>query len=432
MSDRKFSSPTGLTDRQTPAVQEEQNSTLAEPAVSIDLGQSTNEFSKSNTGEAAEQPGTELQLKQVTTVPSLAEAPGSTPPTSHESPGSLKFSTSHVSSDFMDMDDVRNSVKELLIPVMMSGLGNLGAGVILSKMISLPVFRAIPWLIALVPALLGLKGNVEMTLSSRLTTQAHLGHLDDKEMRRKILVGNIALAQAQASGVGIIAPIIAILISFFQTNIEVIQDEKDEITTPKSLLSISAAVATSGIADIVLASTMSMVIILAHLYCRVDVDNIATPIAASLGDVVTMALFSGIAVGMFNFYQDPKLHWLLAVPLIFYIGVCAYSSFLARRNPHVSKQIIYGWNPLLVSMLIQNLSGMVMEKFSRDFPRMTVFQPIINGFGGNLVAIQCSRIATHLQKSGSKKELLSENEPCCSFPWLFFFGKGTCRQPQLA
>lgn len=329
------------------------------------------------------------------------------------------------SPELMDMDEVRSSVKQLLIPLLMSGLGNLGAGVILSRIISLPVFKQIPWLIALVPALLGLKGNVEMTLSSRLATQAHLGHLDDKQTRNKIMVGNLALAQAQASGVGIIAPIIAMLIVYFQRSIEPTMPMESIITMPKALLTISASVATSGIADLLLASTMSAIILCTYFNCKVDVDNIATPIAASLGDVVTMALFTGIAISLFSIYNNPSLHWLLAVPLIVYLAICGYSAYLARRNSHVAKQIIYGWNPLLIAMLIQNLSGMVMEKFSADFPRMTVFQPIINGFGGNLVAIQSSRVATDLQTSSTTKHLSDlDRETCCQPAWMVFFGRG--------
>lgn len=47
----------------------------------------------------------------------------------------------------------------------------------------------------MVPALLGLKGNLEMTLASRLSTHANLGHLDKKENCLSMIVGNMALIQ---------------------------------------------------------------------------------------------------------------------------------------------------------------------------------------------------------------------------------------------
>lgn len=57
------------------------------------------------------------------------------------------------------------------------------------------VFRDVSELFIMVPALLGLKGNLEMTLASRLSTHANLGHLDKKENCLSMIVGNMALIQ---------------------------------------------------------------------------------------------------------------------------------------------------------------------------------------------------------------------------------------------
>lgn len=57
------------------------------------------------------------------------------------------------------------------------------------------VFRDVSELFIMVPALLGLKGNLEMTLASRLSTHANLGHLDKRENCLSMIVGNMALIQ---------------------------------------------------------------------------------------------------------------------------------------------------------------------------------------------------------------------------------------------
>lgn len=57
------------------------------------------------------------------------------------------------------------------------------------------MFEEISELVILIPALLGLKGNLEMTLASRLSTQANLGHMDTTQQKISIIVGNVTLIQ---------------------------------------------------------------------------------------------------------------------------------------------------------------------------------------------------------------------------------------------
>jgi solute carrier family 41 len=58
-----------------------------------------------------------------------------------------------------------------------------------------PVFKVVSEVFILVPALLGLKGNLEMTLASRLSTQANLGYMDSPKQQWSLIVGNLALIQ---------------------------------------------------------------------------------------------------------------------------------------------------------------------------------------------------------------------------------------------
>lgn len=57
------------------------------------------------------------------------------------------------------------------------------------------VFVKVNELMILVPALLGLKGNLEMTLASRLSTQANLGNMDTPKQQSYMIVGNLVLIQ---------------------------------------------------------------------------------------------------------------------------------------------------------------------------------------------------------------------------------------------
>lgn len=75
-----------------------------------------------------------------------------------------------------------------------------------------PVFRAISQLFILVPSLLGLKGNLDMCLASRLSTQANLGNMHDLREIVKMIVGNIALVQIQAIVAAVLVSIFAVVV----------------------------------------------------------------------------------------------------------------------------------------------------------------------------------------------------------------------------
>lgn len=61
------------------------------------------------------------------------------------------------------------------------------------------------------PSLLGLKGNLDMCLASRLCTQANLGNMHGCREIVKMIIGNLALVQIQAT-------VAAIIVSIFATS----------------------------------------------------------------------------------------------------------------------------------------------------------------------------------------------------------------------
>ena len=89
------------------------------------------------------------------------------------------------------------------------------AGTLLGQVQSWPVYRSFPELFILVPALLGLKGNLEMTLASRLSTLANLGRLSESMAASGIAVANLALVQLQGIVVGGLAALLPMSVSHF-------------------------------------------------------------------------------------------------------------------------------------------------------------------------------------------------------------------------
>jgi solute carrier family 41 len=64
-----------------------------------------------------------------------------------------------------------------------------------------------------IPAILNLKGNLEMNLSARLGTAANVGELGDPTTRRSIITGNLTLLQVQATTVSFIVACLSSIIA---------------------------------------------------------------------------------------------------------------------------------------------------------------------------------------------------------------------------
>lgn len=174
---------------------------------------------------------------------------------------------------------------QVFIPFLIAGMGMVGAGIVLDVVQHWEVFMDVPEVFILVPALLGLKGNLEMTLASRLSTQANLGNMDSFKSQWQMSLGNLSLVQCQAIVVGFLASVAAVILGW-------IPDGHFDVS--HALILCTSSVVTASIASLVLGAIMIFVIIMSR-YLNINPDNVATPIAASLGDLTTLSLLAMIA-----------------------------------------------------------------------------------------------------------------------------------------
>ncbi|KAL3852103.1 hypothetical protein ACJMK2_015789 [Sinanodonta woodiana] len=301
---------------------------------------------------------------------------------------------------------------QIFLPYIIAGFGTVGAGLVLDSVQHWPVYTAIPEIFIMVPSLLGLKGNLEMTLASRLSTQANLGHMDKKSEQWKMIVGNMALIQAQAIVVGFLASLVAMIMDW-------VPEGKWDIQ--HGLLLCASSMSTASLASLILGSVMVTVVILSRKF-NINPDNVATPIAASLGDLTTLTLLSGLASLFYKAIHD-QLLWLSPAVIALFVLLAPFWVCIAVKNKYTNDVIYSGWSPVLYSMVISSIGGLILDFTVNRFSGIAVFQPVINGVGGNLVAVQASRISTSLHKVSRPGNLPEGAENGCPNCPSAFFGK---------
>ncbi|XP_077540768.1 solute carrier family 41 member 3-like isoform X4 [Haemaphysalis longicornis] len=297
---------------------------------------------------------------------------------------------------------------QVFLPFLLAGMGSVAASLLLDHVKSWPVYVAYRELFVLIPPLLGLNGNLEMTLVARLSTQVNLDRLTTIKSQLKQAAANMALLQCQSTVVALVAVGLALA--------KGVARHGSGITPLYACMLCACGLAAANVASMVLGAFMTTVVLVARR-CGLNPDNVAAPIAASLGDLTTLTLLSTISSRLLLWKDSPFMTpgvislSLLLLPLWF---------FLAFRHENTRAVLKVGWPPILAAVLVSSFGGYILDYSVIRFEGIALHLSAVNAVGGNLAAIYCCRLSTFLSRRVERGVLPPEETTRCPNPLAVF------------
>lgn len=275
----------------------------------------------------------------------------------------------------------REVVRQSLVSLTLNSSTSLVAGAVLGSITD--TFERLPGLLVLVPAAIGLRGNVFSALGNRLSTAIHLGNFR-LSLRRQTLMGqNVAaalvLTLALSFLLAVVAKTVAVALGVMNT-ISILD---------MALISIVGG----GLASLVV---LVATILLAAGSTRYgwDLDNLTAPLVSTLGDVLTLpALWIASLLLDVDLVAD-------ALGLVVVAAVVAVFVAAWRSKEEVLRGILRESMPILfAAACLSTMAGISIEKrlgtFSA-FPALLILFPAFISSAGALGGILSSRLSTKL------------------------------------
>ncbi|PLW29108.1 hypothetical protein PCANC_23467 [Puccinia coronata f. sp. avenae] len=312
-----------------------------------------------------------------------------------------------------------SSVFTLLIQALPSLLfavfGGILTGLLLQHIQDWVAFLRVPELFILLPVLMNLKGNLEMNLAARLSTSANVGDLDTPKGRRALVVGNLTLLQVQALIVSFSASLLSFTLGLLSRNnlpslrithakpLVAVQPKLPSWNTPlqggyaECLLVLAAGMLAASVNSLLLGGLVCGLVIACRIL-RINPDNITTPIASSLGDLMTL-IFLSLTASVFIRLAQTAFSTVVFVALACSVGLHCYATL---KNDYVQGFLKVGWTPLFAAMMISTCSGLLLERFIARLDGFAAISPVLTGICGNIGAISVSRISTALHANAAQ------------------------------
>ena len=272
-------------------------------------------------------------------------------------------------------------VRQSLVALGLNSSSSLVAGAFLGSITG--TFERYPGLLVLVPAAIGLRGNIFGTFGSRISTTIHAGTFRLSTRRDTVLGQNVLAA-------GILTLAMSLLLAVTTKVVAVALGIEGTI----SVLDLAVISIVGGFLGslVVMAATLGLTA--GAVRYDWDLDNVNAPLVSTLGDVLTLpALFVGTFLVGFSIFTPT-----LGVVLVLACAVATLWSLRTKLDllPRIVKESL----PVLaIAGGISAMAGILLEKrfgsFS-TFPALLVLVPAQLSTAGALGGILAGRLSSKI------------------------------------
>lgn len=275
----------------------------------------------------------------------------------------------------------RTNFRQGFAALMVSSVGDLAAGLALGFMTG--TLERLPGLIVLVPAAIGMRGNIFGALGSRLGTAIHTGEFEGRVERDNLAGQNVMASAALTLYVSIALAVLAKEVARL-FNVDTIP--------------LSHYIAVSVVGGILSSlAVLAITLWVATMSVRRgwDMDNVAAPVVTAAGDLVTLpALW--LTTFLLPVGELPELVTFLSI--LGAVGTTIYQ--IRRRQLAVFRRVVRGsLAVLIVAGLVDVVAGLTIENRLESFliyPGLLVLIPPFLEDAGALGGILSARLSSKL------------------------------------
>ncbi|MDQ1380620.1 MAG: mgtE-like transporter [Actinomycetota bacterium] len=273
-------------------------------------------------------------------------------------------------------------VRAGFIALLISSGGDLVTGLTLASITH--TLDLLPGLIVLIPAAIGMRGNIFGALGSRLGTQIHAGTF---RLSRRV---DTPVGQNMAAAIVLSLTISAVLAVLAKVMLDAFSFGRTISIADFMVVSVVGAILSSLV---VLVLTVAVAAFCANR--DLDLDNVAAPIVTAAGDMVTLpSLF--VATYLLGFHIVTPIISIACLA----VAVAAAAYGLRAKGLPLLRRIVVESVPILaLAGAVDVLAGMTIQKRFESFltyPALIVLVPPFLEDSGSLGAILSARVSTRL------------------------------------